>query len=1468
VARTEGWHKFGIRLQSNATAVFFIDGQQVGSLTGQFATAAEVSLDGYDTGTPSTSTTYYVDDARVRKYASPEPSVTAGGNTVPPQWRNQSQSSATPPRGSAVLLSAQGFDDNALRTATLETNETGTWAPKTAYGSPMSLGDAANAWVTSTFNWSSAAVPVGTIVSWRIRYADASGNTTSTDEMSFTIQTPPPDTEPPQFSSPSVSTTTAGLPAEFRLKWTDNVGLDAYVFSIDNGTGTFVDDAPVTFSAPTDAWASATKTLNTTPGQTIRWKFTATDISGSGNARTSDTYSFVTERDTSPTVYVVIAIDTENGNIDWYPGQPRDHDPNPLFDTHFYKRAGVYTSEIFSDAFRASHVDSFGGTFKMSWFAEMDKQFDAATYLDEGPDHPELTGQHVGYTGIMDALLRYWSPEITRFGDGIYWHHHVQAWTGTLWAANESVISSYTHHYDALNHMLIDRSYFPSVYRAGWLWEDSNMNTFLNAWEPFDYSASSGAWVPYHPNTSDPWSAAAPNLVRWMTRTDNGANQGSANAAFAYALSNGAALYSIYFHDRDDMPGYINGLQSVLTTAAANYPTVKFKYVAALEGIQSVLGLTDRTPPSLIFSKVGASTYQITSSESVWQGSPYVAAKYSGVSGELYQQIAATSSGINAWTSTIPAQTDIASPPVKFTPSGVTASSERTVSDGEPGPATKAIDGNEGTYWESAHRKPDGNWGGQVPQWISVDLGVIQTVNSLYIHFYDGRTYTYYVEASSDGTSWTQIVPSNGVNGRVTHNFSPANNLRYARITVTGNTANNWAHIYEIALNGPSAPSQTFDLVKVMAAASDVSGNTAITPLCAPEVCDNLDNDCDGVIDNGNPGGGGACSTGQSGVCAAGTQQCTAGVLTCVRNVGPTAESCNGLDDDCNGTVDDGDPGGGAVCATGLPGVCTPGTMHCVSAAVSCQPNTPSSAEICDHLDNDCNGTVDDGITATMTIPSNLAQIPTQIIGVPMQLGDVTGKGVYAAEMHVTFDATVLSAGSVVLGGGLTGNCTLTDNLDTPGQVLIAIYCTAPLTGSPTLANVSFSVVTPTYGRTTALGFSAAKLNEGCPAVTTVPGSFTVRGPEICDGQDNDGIGGIDEICTVSGAVLYYRDSTPPGEPSLKPVPNVGIAVAGTVPSQTETDGTGAYVVGNLHGTVTVAPQNKLGDHNGAVSSTDAAAVAMAAVGNGSPLSVNQVFAGDVTGNHTISALDASYIARFSAALVTEFPVAATAGSDWKFLKCVPDYAGTCGDPVSYTIDPITGPQTAKDFYAILYGDVTGNWTAPGSGFAASRAAIPSEENNALIRDLEIADRFRREGAPPVIERRPGTAAAELSLVGWKPLRAGERRQLTVELRNADGILGLDLVLRYDPSRLAIVGVQGTGIGSALSVARADQHGMQRIAAYGYAALSGSGSILTITVEGLNDKGRQLPPTIGGVANEGGIPLRVRERGQTPPMRR
>ena len=71
------------------------------------------------------------------------------------------------------------------------------------------------------------------------------------------------------------------------------------------------------------------------------------------------------------------------------------------------------------------------------------------------------------------------------------------------------------------------------------------------------------------------------------------------------------------------------------------------------------------------------------------------------------------------------------------------------------------------------------------------------------------------------------------------------------------------------------------------------------------ETCNRRDDDCDGMIDEGNPGGGAACGI-TTGACSAGTLTCTAGTLRCMGETLPTVESCNMLDDNCDGTTDEG----------------------------------------------------------------------------------------------------------------------------------------------------------------------------------------------------------------------------------------------------------------------------------------------------------------------------------------------------------------------------------------------------------------------------------------------------------------------------------------------------------------------------------------------------------------------------------
>ena len=128
------------------------------------------------------------------------------------------------------------------------------------------------------------------------------------------------------------------------------------------------------------------------------------------------------------------------------------------------------------------------------------------------------------------------------------------------------------------------------------------------------------------------------------------------------------------------------------------------------------------------------------------------------------------------------------------------------------------------------------------------------------------------------------------------------------------------------------------------------------------ETCDGLDNDCNGVVDNGNPSGGAACSTGQLGVCAAGTTACTSGAIVCNRNTAPSTETCDGLDNDCNGVVDNGNPGGAVACSTGQLGICSAGTTACSSGALVCNQTAQPSAETCNGIDDNCDGVVDNGV--------------------------------------------------------------------------------------------------------------------------------------------------------------------------------------------------------------------------------------------------------------------------------------------------------------------------------------------------------------------------------------------------------------------------------------------------------------------------------------------------------------------------
>jgi hypothetical protein len=135
----------------------------------------------------------------------------------------------------------------------------------------------------------------------------------------------------------------------------------------------------------------------------------------------------------------------------------------------------------------------------------------------------------------------------------------------------------------------------------------------------------------------------------------------------------------------------------------------------------------------------------------------------------------------------------------------------------------------------------------------------------------------------------------------------------------------------------------------------------------ALDICNGIDDDCDPSSADGSaePTLGDPCDGDDLDACTEGAVQCTARNLRCSDNTGDTLDLCNGLDDDCDPSTADGSGESmfGVACDGLDTDLCAEGTWACGNGGLACNDATGSTLESCNGLDDDCDDSVDESVS-------------------------------------------------------------------------------------------------------------------------------------------------------------------------------------------------------------------------------------------------------------------------------------------------------------------------------------------------------------------------------------------------------------------------------------------------------------------------------------------------------------------------
>lgn len=279
-----------------------------------------------------------------------------------------------------------------------------------------------------------------------------------------------------------------------------------------------------------------------------------------------------------------------------------------------WSKVDAMLDRVMDPVFRNSRPDSYGNGWIYNWFC-----------LDHVDFNVNPRRRTMGYHAIHDHYVSRLaeSPDCP---DEIQWHFHPMSTYREAHRCATSFVNS-PHLYETLARRIIERHFFPSVYRAGFQVERPDSNLFLEQWLPFDISNTrvdpkekwtesidlrngrSGDWrrarydwTPYHPH-HDNYQLEG-NCRRWIGRALNLMNRFAnleyfeIEKAFAQAAEGRPTIVGMASHDFRDLGPEVEEVRDMIDRARKKYPHVPYKYSRAVEAFQQALSLpVDATPP-------------------------------------------------------------------------------------------------------------------------------------------------------------------------------------------------------------------------------------------------------------------------------------------------------------------------------------------------------------------------------------------------------------------------------------------------------------------------------------------------------------------------------------------------------------------------------------------------------------------------------------------------------------------------------------------------------------------------------------------------------------------------------------------------------------------------------------------------------------------------------------------------------